>query len=327
MGLIERAISLYRLGISLNENCALCSANLAHAFLSIDRNVEAEGAIRRQIELIPKDDDAYFSLGTALRSQDREAEAVAAYQDALAIEPKNFQAHTFMANCLGTLGKYEEEKEHYLSAIRLRPSDVNVHLNLAVSLSSLNEMDQAEAAFRHAAALGPADARPPLNLARLLSKLYRPAEAIDSFYKAAAIDAEYFKDVKLGVGTARAQQGRLADSVVSFESAARMSPTNQKLQDSLAAMRANAKKLQVYQSTLTNAVDDICGTPCEQIVDSMSITMCDVTWEDGCGEAAPPTGFTPMSRVHELCALTCAYSRMAKEEAREEQPPVAHDEL
>ena len=51
--------------------------------------------------------------------------------------------------------------------------------------------------------------RPPLNLARYLVKLSRPAEAIGSFYAAAAANPEYFGEVKLGVGTAKAQQGRL----------------------------------------------------------------------------------------------------------------------
>ena len=63
---------------------------------------------------------------------------------------------------------------------------------------------QAEAAFRQAVQVAPNDARPPLNLGRYLAKLSRPAEAIEQFYEAAVIDAEYFDEVKLGVGTARA---------------------------------------------------------------------------------------------------------------------------
>lgn len=186
-----------------------------------------------------------------------------------------------------------------------------MHLNLGISHSSLDETEEAEAAFRKAIAVGPTDARPPLNLARFLTKLYRPAEAIQLFYQAAAIDSEHFDDVKLGVGTARAQQGRLAQAVENFESAARMSPRNDKLRDSLVEMTANAERLALVQAKATNAVHDVCGTPCQDVVDAGSITMCAVRWRDGCGEAPPPAGFSAESTVAEVCALSCAYSKLA----------------
>lgn len=94
-----------------------------------------------------------------------------------------------------------------------------------MTLTLAVEYSQAEAAFREACAVAPDDPRPPLNLGRYLAKLSRPAEAIDEFYAAAVIDPEYFEEVKLGVGTARAQQGRLSEATLNFESASRMWPT------------------------------------------------------------------------------------------------------
>lgn len=313
LGLIDHAVSLFKLGTRLNAECALCSANLGDAYLRVDKNVEAEAALRRQVELVPADDDAHYALGMALRSQDRDAEAAAAYQSALAIEPKNFLCHSFLAGSMGALGRYADEKHHYLEAIRLRPSDVKTYLNLGISHSSLDEAEEAEAAFRRASVVGPTDANPPLNLARFLAKMYRPAEAIHGFYRAAALNSEVFDEVKAGVGTARAQQGRLGEAVTNFESAARMSPSNKKLQDSLAAMAVNAERLAQSQARLANAVDDICGTPCQDVVDQGSISMCDLTWQDGCGDVPPPEGFAASATVAQLCAHTCAYSTMARE--------------
>ena len=75
----------------------------------------------------------------------------------------------------------------------------------------------------------------------------RPAEAISSFYEAAVIDAEYFGEVKLGVGTARALQGRLSEAAVHFASAQKMDQKNEKLKASLAEMTAKAEQLEAVQ--------------------------------------------------------------------------------
>ena len=81
MEVMEHAIRLFKLAVELNPDCALCNANLGDAYLRIDRNAEAERALKRQIELVPGDDDAYHALGMALRSlPEREEEAADAYR-------------------------------------------------------------------------------------------------------------------------------------------------------------------------------------------------------------------------------------------------------
>ena len=221
-------------------------------------------------------------------------------------------------------------------------SDVKVHLNLGIAYSSLDDMPAAEAAFRRAAAVGPTDGRPPLALARLLAKLNRPAvtaeqhsnerprvqpvhllslqraqvpapdaqEAIDEFYQAAQVDGETFDQVKSGVGTARAQQGRLAEALVNFQSAARMDPKNEKLAAALVQMPPMAERLATLQAGLSNAVPDLCGTPCQDVVDAASVSICSVTFADGCGDTPPPAGFRVDSLVSELCAHACAFTKL-----------------
>ena len=288
---LETATKLFELGLHLNARCPTCHENLAHVHLSLDKNAEAEQSLRRHVALLPKDSDAFYSLGLALRSQDREAEAKGAYSAALAIEPNDFQATVGLAAAHGVLGEYEEERRQYLRGVALKPDDVKAYLNLGISHSSFGEVAEAEESFRYAMAADPSDARPPLNLARYLVKLSRPAEAIGSFYTAAAANSEYFGEVKLGIGTAKAQQGRLAEAVLNFESAHRMDLKNEKLAASLATMREGAEQLAALQATLED-IPDLCGTPCQEAIDSGSVSMCTVTWADGCGDATPPAGFT-----------------------------------
>ena len=113
----------------------------------------------------------------------------------------------------------------------------------------------------------------------------------------------------------RELEGRLAEAVANFESAHRMDPKNQKLKESLSQMGALASRLENVQASVSNAVDDLCGTPCQDLVDSASIAICDVTFADGCGDADPPAGFLAESRVSELCAHACAYLQLARSEA------------
>jgi predicted Zn-dependent protease len=135
----------------------------------------------------------------------------------------------------------------------------------------------------------PNEALVPLTLAKMYAKLDRPAEAIDQFYGAAILNSEYFDEVKLGVGTARAQQGRLAEATVNFESASRMSPKNTKLAEALVAMRRGAKTLAEASAAFDDAAGDVCGTPCQEVVDTNTYKICSVTWAEGCGDAVPPS--------------------------------------
>mmetsp|Transcript_55694 Transcript_55694/g.147755 ORF Transcript_55694/g.147755 Transcript_55694/m.147755 type:complete len:214 (+) Transcript_55694:250-891(+) len=179
-------------------------------------------------------------------------------------------------------------------------------VNLGLSYTAADRLDEAEVAFRRAIEADPADARAPLSLGRHLLKVTRPAEAISSFYDAAMANSDYFDEVKAGVGTARAQQGRLGEATESFESASRMSPKNAKLAASLEQMRVGAERLAEAAADFADAVSDVCGTPCRDVVDASGTAVCGVAWRDGCGDAPPPDGFGADSTVAELCQRSCA---------------------
>ena len=89
-----------------------------------------------------------------------------------------------------------------------------------------------------------------------------------------------------------------------------MSPKNSKLADSLAQMRAGAEQLAEVAASFVNAVDDVCGTPCQDIVDGSGTAVCAVTWAEGCGDVPPPPGFSGESTVGQLCKSSCAVTLM-----------------
>lgn len=324
-GALKTAEGLFRYGLLLNSNCSLCHQNLGDTYLRLEQPDQAEESLRRQIELLPRDSDAHFALGNALRGQGgREAEALAAYEAAVEITPNDYESHLGRAASLSALGTAASEPaereaysireaEAYRTALSIKPGDVRLWINIGVAYSGTDDVEKAEAAFREAVAVAPNDPRPPLNLGRYLAKLSRPAEAIEQFYAAAVIDPEYFEEVKLGVGTANAQQGRLREATKHFASASRMNPKNEALKASLADMEERAAELETFQVGLSNQAGELCGTPCQDVVDTSGYAICDVTWAGGCGEETPPPeGFTPESTVAELCSHACAFYQLER---------------
>ena len=138
-------------------------------------------------------------------------------------------------------------------------------------------------------------------------------------YAAAGIDAEYYGEVTLGVGTARAQQGRLREAVARFEAASRIDPSNAKLRGSLQPMAAQAAAVEALVAGDANAVADVCGTPCQDVVDASGYGVCAITWGQGCGDVPPPAGFGPENTVAELCRLSCAVYVFQQQQQQQQQ--------
>jgi hypothetical protein len=63
---------------------------------------------------------------------------------------------------------------------------------------------------------------------------------------------------------------------------------------------------------LADAVPDVCGTPCRDVVDASGVGVCAVTWAQGCGDAPPPDGFAPSSTVGQMCARACAFYNLQR---------------
>ena len=71
------------------------------------------------------------------------------------------------------------------------------------------------------------------------------------------------------------------------------------------------------QTGTKNAVDDLCGTPCQEVVDTSGVwSVCAITWSDGCGEETPPDGFSAESTVASLCGHACAFYSYTLESAK-----------
>ena len=71
-------------------------------------------------------------------------------------------------------------------------------------------------------------------------------------------------------------------------------------------MAAKVAAVEAATAADQNAVADVCGTPCQDVVDRSGLAVCAVTWEAGCGDVPPPPGFGADATVAELCRRSCA---------------------
>ena len=298
---LRGAERLFNWALSLNGNCSHCHSNLGATYLRLQQPAQAEAALRKQLALLPTDSDAYFSLGSALRAQKRTEEALKAFDSAVAIAPNDFESHVGRSACYSALSQPLDQIAACKAALAIRPDESQLWMEVghAYMTRTLNDVVAAENSYLKAVDVAPTHAAPHLALGRLLAQRSRLEEAVGHFRAAHSSDKEAFGEAKLAmaVGTARAQQGRLGEANANYAAALRLNPADAKLAASIAGMEATAKTVEAYASRVQNAVDALCGTPCQDIVDASGVKSCAETWTERCAAVQLSEGFDAQSTV------------------------------
>ena len=159
------------------------------------RPEELEAALRKAIELDPKDARNWSNLGIVLEGQlGRYEETESAYRKAIELDPKEAAPWYNLGVLLGgPLRRYEEAEDAYRKAIEVDPKYVRAWNNLGVLLEGpLERYEEAESAYRKAIEFAPKEALPWNNLGIVLGgPLARYEEAEDAYRKAIELDPKY----------------------------------------------------------------------------------------------------------------------------------------
>jgi tetratricopeptide (TPR) repeat protein len=134
-------------------------------------------ALRRAVELLPRDAETHLNLGLALAAAGERAAAAASYRQSLALNPSGIEALNSLGSVLRELGERREALTLYQKAVALDPRQVDSHCNLATVLFELRRIGDAEEVFRRAVALKPDHVQAQLGLAAVLRVQARTAEA------------------------------------------------------------------------------------------------------------------------------------------------------
>ena len=154
-GLHDEAVDFITRAITARPDIAAYHANLAQAYVSLDRRGQALAELHQAIALDPKYFPAHYALGILLDSLDRTQEAIAAYQTALKIHPGDAQTRNNLAITLRSAGRWDEAFIELEEANRLMPNSANVHTNIAMLLVDTAQHEQAIAAYDRTLELEP----------------------------------------------------------------------------------------------------------------------------------------------------------------------------
>lgn len=119
---------------------------------------DALPALRRAMQLLPRDADLPANLGALLAAGGHWADACAAYELALRLQPGLAGAHNNLGNALLALQQPARALAAFDTALRLQPGLVAALGNRARALLALGRHDEAAEAFGVAVSAQPADA-------------------------------------------------------------------------------------------------------------------------------------------------------------------------
>ena len=174
-GDLRNARLAFRWALKINPKCATCLKNWAEALSTTPDEspcapklaAAAEDKLRRAVELLPDDSDAWFSLGVLLSGQGRADDALAAYQSALRSNADDHELCYNVGVQLGDRKQFDAEIAMYRQALAIKPDFGNAWSNLGVAYASQGKLEAAMEPFTQACVHQPEVKNNWINLARL----------------------------------------------------------------------------------------------------------------------------------------------------------------
>jgi Tfp pilus assembly protein PilF len=174
--LFLKSFRTYKLARLLWLHIKVKTRELGLSYLPITRLKEAyaeplpsEDALKKAIELNPKNDNAYAELGLCYRDQDKCSQAEDAFKKAIELNPKNENAYLDLGWCYQGQGKSSQAEDAFRSVIELNPKNENAYLALGAYYQNQGKFSQAENAFK--------------KVIELNSKSYKAYAALGVYYQ------------------------------------------------------------------------------------------------------------------------------------------------
>lgn len=113
----------YRFKVQRNPGDAEMQQRLGRSLASFGEFDEALAHLLEAVRLNPKDDLAYFDLGSIYLRQNRPADAFTAFQNVIRINPDDSQAFGSLGILATRAGRIDEARRFFTAALRIDPDD------------------------------------------------------------------------------------------------------------------------------------------------------------------------------------------------------------
>jgi len=139
--------------------------NLGQFYLERGLINQAEGHIRRALEIAPRYATAHANLGMCLFAKGDVAQAIAQFQEAVSIRPGFAEAHGNLGAAFVQAGRIDEAVAHFAKAVEIAPDLAALENNLAGALLLRGRVAEAVSHYEMAIALAPQEVGALRNLA------------------------------------------------------------------------------------------------------------------------------------------------------------------
>jgi tetratricopeptide (TPR) repeat protein len=204
-----------RRALQLQENSADAQTLLGITLSAQNRLDEAIAALSRAAELDPNSFDAQLYLGRARYARSDAAGAAAALEKAVQLRPNNPEARFLLGTVDEVSGQQEAAIEQYRELQRTNPNDPRGYLGLGGFLGKLGKNEVALAQLRRATELNPENFETNMALGRLLAKTGDFGESI-RYLRQAAKESPDSPEVHYQLGLSLQRAGRKAEALKEF---------------------------------------------------------------------------------------------------------------
>lgn len=193
-GNIQLSVDLLKKAIELNPHFSLAKANLANAYLTLNRLEEAESLARQILDEKPDNASFHDLLGVSLFKRGNLDEALRAFQNAQALDPNQGTHGYWIGTVLSWQGNHQAALAMFESVSKLNAADVGARIGTAVMLARLGRHSEALQRLQRCVELFPGSVQAKLNWAQILSA--HPGSTPQDGEKALALALPVFEQMK-----------------------------------------------------------------------------------------------------------------------------------
>ncbi|MBI4660084.1 MAG: tetratricopeptide repeat protein [Verrucomicrobia bacterium] len=193
-GNIQLAVDLLKHALELNPRFTLARANLASAYLTLNRLEEAEMLSRQVLEEQPDNASFHDLLGLSLFKRGNFDEALRAFQRALVLETDRGTHAYWIGAVLSWQGNHKDALVMFDRAAKLNDADAEAQVGAAVMMARLGRNPEAMEGLRRCVERFPGSVQAKLNLAQFLSA--RPDSTRQDAEQALSLAIPVFEQIK-----------------------------------------------------------------------------------------------------------------------------------
>jgi tetratricopeptide (TPR) repeat protein len=254
MGRPSEAVEQFRRALARRPDFATVHSNLGNALRELGQLDLALHHYQRAVEIDPADAQAQTNLGQMLLESGRAALALPHSEAAVRLQPDTAALHHNLGNVLRELGRFVEAKGAYLEAIRLAPVLAMAHAHLGQTLLREHQYAEALPWLQRACELEPGNP----TFFEMLGDYYLEredfAEAVECYNKALSFARRDSAGLRLSLGWALQEQGRLTEADEQYQIAQRLEPDSALVQNYLGGLHEELGNVRAAEEAYRRAI-------------------------------------------------------------------------